>query len=144
LGIKQARMRAGERNIVRSRGGTAARTVSVRDIVIPDVPELTVDQIEELWIKSAHQLHADVTRLVGELRDGCEPSIDLFIPNYWKAASRLPVETGLPLLELWHLAHDLGKETMRTELDRFRVTRMGVPGMQYYATLRDAQQGACT
>jgi hypothetical protein len=137
-------MRAGERTIVRSRGGTAERTVSVRDILIPDVPELTTDQIEELWIKSAYQLHADVTRLVGELCDGREPSTDLFIPNYWKAASRLPNKTGLPLLELWHLGHDLGKETMRTDLERFRVTRMGVPGMQYYAILRNAQPGACT
>jgi hypothetical protein len=144
LGIKQARMRAGVENIVRSRGGTAERTVSVRDIVIPDVPELTTDQIDELWITSAHQLHADVTRLLGELCDGREPSRDLFIPNYWKAASRLPDETGLPLLELWYLAHDLGKETMHADLDRFRVTRTGVPGMQYYATPRNAQPDACT
>ncbi len=137
-------MRTGARNIVRSRGGTAERTVSVHDIIIPDVPKLMADQIEELWIKSAHLLHADVTRLVGELCDGREPSTDLFIPNYWKAASRLPDETGSPLLELWHLAHDLGKETMRTDPERFRVTREGVPGMQYYAPLRTAQPGACT
>lgn len=134
-------MRAGDRNIVRSRGGTAERTVSVRDIVIPDVPELAVDQIEELWVTSAHQLHTDVTRLVGELCDGRDPSTDLFIPNYWKAASCLPDEIGLPLLELWHLAHDLGKETMRTDLEQFRVTRMGVPGFQYYATLGPTVRG---
>ena len=133
-------MRAGERNIVRSRGGAALRTISARDIVVPELPKLSHDQIEELWIERAHQLHADVTRLVGELRDGREPSMDLFIPNYWKAASRLPDKKGLPLLELWYLAHDLGKETMRTDLDRFRVTRMGVPGMQYYATVPNAQQ----
>ncbi len=137
-------MRAGARNLVQSRGGTAERLVSVRDIVIPDVPELTPDQIEEVWIKSAHQLHADVTRLVGELYDGREPSTDLFIPNYWKAASRLPDEAGSPLLQLWHLAHDLGKETMHTDLERFRVTRDGVPGMLYYATLKTAQPDACT
>jgi hypothetical protein len=132
-------MRGGERNIVRSRGGAAQRTVSARDIVVPELPKLTHDQIEELWIESAYQLHADVTRLVGELLDRREPSMDLFIPNYWKAASRLPDEIGLPLLELWNLAHDLGKETMRTDLDRFRATRMGVPGMQYYATVTNAQ-----
>lgn len=134
-------MRAGERHLVRSRGGTSERSVSVHEIVIPEMPEMTAD---EPWMKSAHELHAVVTMLVGELCDGREPSTDLFIPNYWKAAARLPDETALPLLELWQLAHDLGKETMCTDLKRFHVTRMGGSGTQYYAIHRNAQPGSRT
>ena len=135
-------MRADERKIVLSHGGTAERTVSVRDIVIPDVPEMTAEQIVERWIRSAHQLHADVTRLVGELRDGQEPTTDLFVPDYWSGSvlELLPQETKGRLLELWHLAHDLGKATMRRDIARSRVIRMGLPGNQYYTRSKDAQQ----
>jgi hypothetical protein len=106
--------------------------VSIHDIVVPDLPELSVDQIAEHWIKGARQLHADLKTVVHDLRGGCRPSIDLFIPNYWKDVVDLPEAVGAPLLELWHLAHDIGKETMTKDLERFRVTRSGIPGMEYY------------
>ncbi len=123
-----------ERTIVRHRGGTAERTVRLSEIAVPDVPDLSVGHIELVWIKSAHQLHADVARLLTELCTVGKPSRDLFIPNYWKAAMRLPEKQRAPLLELWHLAHDLGNETMRLDYNRFREDRSGVSGMVYYTS----------
>lgn len=84
------------------------------DLVVPEVPELTADEVGEDWIRSAQQLNADLTRVIGKLRDNRQPSIDLFIPNYWKVVVDLPETQSRPLLELWYLAHDIGKETMRT------------------------------
>ena len=60
-----------------------------------------------------------------------EPSAELFVPNYWKAAIKLPPEMENPMLELWHLAHDLGKETVYIRDMSVDSNDQGVRGILY-------------
>ena len=117
--------------IVRSRGGTEERSVSIDEIVIPAVPELTPDLIDNQWIEPTNKLHRDVKSLVTAFQNEKEPSAELFVPNYWKAAIKLPPEMENPMLELWHLAHDLGKETVYIRDMSVDSNDQGVRGILY-------------
>ena len=121
------------REIVRSRGGTAERVVAVSEISVPTLPNEINYVVFEAWVHSAYKLHNDVNRLLSELQNGVKPTANLFIPNYFKATLELPEAEEEILLELWHLAHDLGKETMVRNLSEFRVTQNNVDGHIYYA-----------
>ena len=118
--------------IVRSLGGTDERTVLVSEIVVPDVPFISTNVIDKRWIDAAAKLKAALIQILAALRDGNPISCDLFVPNYWKAAIELPTEQEEPMLELWHLAHDLGRAVFVVEQDIWRVERDGVPGMLYH------------
>lgn len=118
--------------IVRSRGGTAQRVVHIRDIVVPEVPEVQQVLFNQNWLLSAKALQTDLAILAGELCAGHAPSRDLFVPNYWKDLRALPRVQRELLEELWHLAHDLGKEILIYDHNRWRVVKDGVPGMIYW------------
>ena len=117
--------------IVRSLGGTDERIVLISEIVVPDVPKTSTNVIDKRWIHAAKELKAELIEILAALRDGNPISCDLFVPNYWKAVIELPIEQQEPLLELWHLAHDLGKAVFAVEHDTWRVEQDGVPGMLY-------------
>lgn len=118
--------------MTRSRGGTKERVVFISEISVPIVPTIRSEKFLKLWEPSAHQLRTDVLTILDELRARRVPAADLFVPNFWKAAVKLPEEHREPLLELWHLAHDIGREFFRMEPERFRVDRQNVQGMIYY------------
>ena len=118
--------------IVRSLGGTDERIVLVSEIVVPDVPYTSTNVIDKRWIDAATKLKAELIEILAALRDGNPISFDLFVPNYWKALIELPTEQEEPMLELWHLAHDLGKAVFAVEHNTWRVEQDGVPGMLYH------------
>jgi len=70
--------------------------VLLADIVVPDVPEMSMEDIAKQWINSAAILRSDLTQILSDLRDGNQLLCDLFVPNYWKAAIELPAEPGVP------------------------------------------------
>ena len=118
--------------IIRSQGGTKERIVHLSDIVVPDVPAMSTNDINEQWIASASKLRSDLIQILAALHDGTPMPMDLFVPNYWKAAIDLPSAQEAPMLELWHLAHDIGKAAFVVQYDNWRVDRDGVPGMLYH------------
>lgn len=118
--------------IVRSLGGTDERTVLLSEIVVPDVPMISTNVIDKRWIDAAAKLKVDLIQILAALREANPISCDLFVPNYWKAAIELPTVQQEPMLDLWHLAHDLGKSVFVVDHDTWRVERDGVPGMLYH------------
>jgi hypothetical protein len=118
--------------IVRSLGGTDERTVLLSEIVVPDVPLISRNVIDTKWLDAAARLKVALIQILAALREETPISCDLFVPNYWKAAIELPTEQQEPMLDLWHLAHDVGKAVFVVDYDKWHVERDGVRGMLYH------------
>jgi hypothetical protein len=102
-------------SIIRSRGGTAEREIQIGDLVVPDVSSSTAIMLNAERT-DIYRLYDDVTTLLNAVRSGTNMPDKIFVPDLWHTAIKLPPREQEVVLDLWHLGHDLAKET-EYELD---------------------------
>jgi hypothetical protein len=117
-------------SIIRSRGGTAEREIKIGDLVVPDVSSSNAI-LFHVHRTDVYRLYDDVTTLLNSIRSGANMPDEIFVPDLWHAAIKMPPEEQEVVLDLWRLAHDLANET-EYELDTSRGKAVSVVGGSLY------------
>ena len=95
------------KSIMRAKGGTAEREVSIADIVIYDVRAFPLFLPDERWIGAVSHYYDDLVGLLAAVRaDGKLPE-EFFVPDLWHTSILLPLQEREMMLDMWHLGHDL-------------------------------------
>ncbi len=97
------------KSIIRAKGGTGEREVSIADIVIYDVRACPLFLPDERWIGAVSRYYDDLVALLAAVRaDGKLPE-EFFVPDLWHTSILLPTQEREMMLDMWHLGHDLAE-----------------------------------
>ena len=97
-------------SIVLNRRGSGARSINIEDLKIPVLPSFVKIARKKQGTEIYRLLH-DVTNVITAMKSGAKLPESIFIPDLWHAAMRMPSKEQEAVLTLWHLAHDLVRET---------------------------------
>jgi len=93
--------------ITLAKGGTAERTVRLADITVPDIRPLALTHPERRWAKALGRYYRDLCGLLFAARVDADYPLAIWIPDLWHAQTGLSRADAEPMLEAWHIGHEL-------------------------------------